>query len=139
MLGSFATKGIAMLLVTVVGTGAAYAGWRHYTGLLTKAEQDRIEIDALTREAEAHLRSIDELQAAHRDAQEARVAALEATRELERLYANHNLEKLARRKPGLIERRANAATAELARLFTCTTDPSCDAAGGDKAPTTAAP
>ena len=53
-----------------------------------------------------------------------RLIATEAERiALEKLFSRHDLDRLARRKPGLIERRINAGTQEVWNEFERITDP----------------
>lgn len=58
---------------------------------------------------------------------------------LNELFAKHNLELLARKKPLAIQRRANAATAAFYGLLGCETDPdrSCRASSGASQDSTA--
>lgn len=53
--------------------------------------------------------------------QTTQVEASQEARELNRLLAKHDLTELTKRKPGLLERRANRATAESLRLLECAT------------------
>ena len=61
-----------------------------------------------------------------RDLEQYHLTQVEAGKKLEKLdelFAKHDLANLAAKKPGLIARRANAATANYSRLFECTTAP----------------
>jgi hypothetical protein len=51
----------------------------------------------------------------------AQVEATAQQRKLNDVLGKHDLEYLSARKPGLVERRVNAGTADVLRLFECTT------------------
>jgi len=64
-------------------------------------------------------------------ASELRQVSINANREVRKLngiFSKHNIERLASKKPGLIETRLNNGTADIFRLFECSsgsTDKSC--------------
>ena len=125
--------GLAALAITTI-IGLAY---RHYTGLIddkvtAEANAAKLELALETQKATtAALReNVAEWQAAaeryQQAAHEAQLTAKHAqaeTRKLNALFSKHDFTNLARRKPGLIERRVNAGTVRAGELLECLTTP----------------
>ena len=123
------------LVAIAVALGAFYMGWRHYQGLVADnatLKADRVTLKsvlttqrATTKEALIAIdeweRSRQELQKKIFELQEVSKEARSEGRRLDELFTNHDLQKLALAKPGLIERRINAGTARSFRLLEATT------------------
>ncbi len=130
MLGlKLAFAGIAAIAAVTIIT----LGYNHYTGLiesvnvltknnteLTNAvdEQDRTiaaqdeAIDEWKISQDNLIKRMDDIQiVAHDAAQE--------TRRLNDIFSRHDLTDLARKRPGLIENRINAGTADAIRMLAC--------------------
>lgn len=133
-----ATSSIRLWLIGLLAAGLASIiglAYFHYTGLV--ADRARLEANqatltlTLARSQEATAAAVEAVgewkAASERMAQElARLAAVQAearaeARRLNDLFSRHNLEELARAKPGLVERRVNAGTARALRLLECAT------------------
>ena len=115
--------GIALLVV--IATSAAY--FKYSQNKLAEANQIVAAQTARANSAEANL---EFLQESHRKQAEAigklAIASAEIRKVQERtidIFADHNLKVLAERKPGLIERRVNAATAAVFAELEDITDP----------------
>jgi len=81
----------------------------------TQGETIQAQEDNIVRWEEAQAAMQVQLEAMARVATEAR----SESRRLQNVFANHNLEELARRKPTLIERRINSGTDDSIRLLEC--------------------
>jgi hypothetical protein len=129
MYWKLAITGIAALAIG----SSIYLGYAHYTDLLEansvlRENNVKLEVsvalqkDAMEAQRDAIytwetsqrelLERVDELQ------QTATSAATE-TRRLNDIFAKHDFTDLARRKPGLIERRVNTGTRDLQRMLEC--------------------
>lgn len=150
-LGKIGLKGIltGLAVVGVLATvGIAY--W-HYTSLLDKvsvlernnAELDRTvsdqheTIDAQGEAIQEWEEAQEELQRRLERLQEVARQARQETRRLNDIFAEHDLGRLAREKPGLIERRVNDGTADALRMLECASGadlPDCRDRGEASAP-----
>ncbi len=126
------TSKIGVWAVIGVGVTVAIAlSYRHYAGLVDSKAQLSAQVATLTEDvareksrADAYERSIDrweraaEVQAqALEDNTTAQREAGTYARELKHVLSTHDLGALAKRKPGLIERRANDGTARAFSLL----------------------
>lgn len=124
--------GGALLLAFLTLVGVSYF---HYTGLLSSVEslavknsQLETKVGMQKEEILAHERAIDKWVEAQKELQERlqklQLVAENATKESRRLneiFSKHDLGNLAKKKPGLIQSRLNAGTANLFRMFKCET------------------
>jgi TolA-binding protein len=155
-LGKIGLKGVltGLALVGVVAT-VAFGYW-HYTSLLDKVSvlerNDQVQkqtIETQHQTIDAQGEAIQEWEEAQEELQRRlerlqRVArqARQETRRLNDIFAEHDLGRLAREKPGLIERRVNDGTADALRMLECASGadlPQCGDRGqptaeGDSAP-----
>lgn len=130
----------ALAILSVVGVG-----YTHYRNVLAEresalAERDQLAIanagleasrDAFRQQAESARRAMDDLTAT---AAEARIEVDNLNEKLRK----HDLEKLAKAKPGLVERRINRGTAGVLGMFESATAPG-NGGGGSPAPDNAPP
>lgn len=134
----------ALAVVTTIGLT-----YRHYTGLLSKVEtlqtnNTRLQtaVDEQTATIDAQEQAISEWQESQDEliarVEELQRIAQEANREVRRLngiFSRHDLTELARKKPGLIERRINDGTDRIGRMLHCATGAEGeDCAGSDRPP-----
>ena len=131
----------ALAVVTIIGLA-----YRHYTGLINdkvvaEANVAKLEVALATEQATvaALKANVDEWkQAAERyqkAAHEAQLTAKHAkaeTRRLNALFSEHDFTNLARRKPGLIERRINSSVRRAGSLLECATTPGGCGGDGDR-------
>ncbi len=139
-------------IIIGVATAAVIAlSYRHYTGLVdakaelsaqvatlredvareaARAESLERAVDRWDQAARAQARALDELTNAQREAGT-------YARELRDVLSKHDLGALAKRKPGLIENRINAGSADALRLLERATQGT--AAGGGQGAATARP
>lgn len=144
----------AGILIGVATVTVIALSYRHYTGLVdAKAElsaqvatlredvaREKSRADALSsavdrwdQAAREQARALDQLTTAQREAGT-------YARELRDVLSKHDLGALAKRKPGLIENRINAGTADALRLLERSTEGAATAERqGATAPRTAAP
>jgi chromosome segregation ATPase len=115
--------------------GVIYGGYRHYNGLVERAEaMERQNEQLLTAVNLQHdliaeqSAAIDDWKEAQRELQArleemARVAyrASEDTRKLQNVFAKRDLGVLASKKPGLIQRRLTDGSNRTLRMFECAT------------------
>ncbi len=124
-----AIAGIAALAIV----SSITLGYRHYTGLLAanvtleknnavqglalSAQDDTIKVqgDAISEWKLAQ----DELIKRVDEAQQIAEDAAKETRRLNDIFSKHDLAYLARKKPGLIERRLNTGTRAAQRMLEC--------------------
>lgn len=154
-IGSFLSKiGLKGILtgLAVVGVLAtvSFAYW-HYTGLLNKVltlESNNQELERAVEDQHATIDAQGEAIQEWEDAREELKARLERlqrvardarqeTRRLNDIFAEHDLGRLAREKPGLIERRVNSGTADALRMLECASgadNPDCRDRGQASAP-----
>lgn len=139
----------ALTIVTIIGLG-----YRHYVGLtetITTLGANNAKLDVAIGIQQgtiiAQKSSISEWKKAQEDLllridelQEVSKAATAETRRLNGIFSKHNLTALARRKPGLIERRINTGTDAAQRMLECTSGAGGDdCADGHRPPTGASP
>lgn len=118
----------ALAVVTIIGLG-----YRHYTGLIdsvatltannaqleTAVGQQKQTIAAQQDAIGEWQQSQDELLSRVDELQAVAEEAAKETRRLNDIFARHDLTELARRKPGLIERRINSGTRAAGRMLEC--------------------
>jgi len=126
----FAGGALVLAFLALIGVG-----YFHYTSLLSSVEslavknsQLETKVGLQKEEILAQERAIDEWVEAQKELQERlqklQLVAENATKESRRLneiFSKHNLGELAKKKPGLIQSRLNAGTANLFRMFKCET------------------
>lgn len=119
---------IALTIITTIGLG-----YRHYMGLLDEVSTLRGNnvkydlavqlqgetIGVLEGIAGEWKQSMDTLIGDFAALQESAEEAKSETRRLNVLFAEHNFTKLAKAKPGLIERRVNTGSDNISQLFEC--------------------
>jgi hypothetical protein len=112
------TKLIIAGVVTVLLLAAGAAIWMHYTGLLstiTQLETDKAQLQTAVQLKQAQIVSLEAQAASSKERMEVVQADFaEARAQAERvktLFANHDFDRLAKAKPGLISRRMQKATA----------------------------
>lgn len=141
-------RGIAIGLLTLTIGGTLLLGYRHYTGLLDTVSTLRTNNAQLQDAYETQKQTIGQMDEAITDWQQAQnslkarveelsVVAQEAkteARQLDALFAEHDLGRLAREKPGLIERRVNRGTRDSLSLLECATAESGCGTEADRAP-----
>ena len=125
----------ALAILSVVGVG-----YTHYRNVLAEREAALAERDMLTIENAGLAASRDAFEEQAETLQEAMVdmtaAAAQAELEVDQLnetLRKHDLAKLAKAKPGLIERRINRGTADVLGMFVAATAPAGDGSGGSSA------
>ena len=135
--------GLAAIALTTIIT----LGYSHYTGLLdevsvlranntqydlaTKLQDETIE--ELKGVAGEWKQQTDRLIGEYAKLQQVAEDANRETRRLNVLFAEHDLAKLAKVKPGLIERRVNSGSAAILRMFECETSPGgCGLGDGER-------
>lgn len=144
--------GVAAIILAVSG----YLLYQHYLGVLDKVGELQRENATLQVSIDLQKETIKEQQSAIREWSEAmdrftarveelaRVTqdAASESRKLDETLSDSDLGKLAREKPGLIERRINRGTARIGRLLECATGaphPDCPDIGGPAASATDSP
>ena len=124
--------GLAALAIIAIIT----LGYRHYTGLVEENKALSVEIavknetilsqEATNKRAIATIgewkESQDKLANSFNELAEAVKDARKETNRLSLIFRKHDLEKLALRKPGLIENRINSGTSNINRLLECATE-----------------
>lgn len=112
-----------------------WAGWSHYTGLVednatlsanavkleTAVEQQQKTVDAALKGIDRWKKSQRKLMRNFKELRRVTYQAGEEKRRINELFAKHDIGKLARSKPGLIEQRVNRGSARIARLLSCAT------------------
>ena len=125
--------GLALVAVATTITLA----YRHYEGLLEQVssltgEKAKLETTLASKEATISTLKdrVGEWDSAYKKLEQAQAAlnrshqeALDEVNRINELLAKHDFGVLARRKPGLVERRVNGATARALRLLECASDP----------------
>ncbi len=139
--------GAAILLVV----GLAF---RHYTGLVDAKAQLSAQVAQITLALDVEQATVAQLEAnieEWAEAQErlratliaqtkAAAVAREETERINDIFARHDLGKLARAKPGLIESIINRGTTDILRMLECASgNDRCDANNGAEAVPDAAP
>lgn len=123
---------VSLAVVSTV-LGLVYLGYTHYQNLLSENATLKTNVSKLETAVEDQKAATDEALSAVEEwklAQEEFSQALNELRQtqeqasaeigrLNDLFAEHDLGKLAARKPGLIERRANGATDRAFRMLQC--------------------
>jgi len=134
--GWFMTGGWKWILILSVLSTLAWAGWQLYTdyrdtknALIEQTEQ-RVAFEAANSANLETLRTMrlfsEELDRRNSELNINLEKARERSIRLERLLSEHDLEFLARSKPGLIEKRINDATNNVFRDIECDTGGMCD-------------
>lgn len=135
----------ALAIVTIIGLG-----YKHYVGLnetITTLSANNAKLDVAVGMQRgtiaAQKSSISDWKKAQEDLllridelQEVSKAATAETRRLNDIFSKHNLTALARRKPGLIERRINIGTGAALRMLECTSGASGDDCANGHRPST---
>lgn len=130
---SVATSAKGWMIGIIVA--ALFLGYWHYTSLLNQitdlrhqAVGMRLEKELLESKAQHQAQVIQEWQDHEVEVQDTinrlmeNIQTAKAERDrLNELFAKHDMERLADRKPGLIERRVNRAVAERLRMLECLT------------------
>lgn len=129
------TKLIAAGVVVAIVGGAVWLGYKHYTGMqeeIQRLQVERAELrasnalqkDAIDRQGDA----LKEWQANQeklvKQMQDLKDVTERSSKEVKRLndiFAKHDLGKLSKHKPGLIEKRINSGTAGALRMLECST------------------
>lgn len=138
---------VSLAVVSAV-LGLSYLGYTHYQNLLSENATLKTNVSKLeTAVEEQKLATDDALSAIQewKQAQEEFSQALSDLRQnqqqasarmgrLNDLFAEHDLSNLAARKPGLIERRANDATADAFRMLQCASGDSGSCPPKDRPP-----
>lgn len=123
---------VSLAVVSTV-LGIVYLGYTHYQNLLSENATLKTNVSQLETAVEEQKLATDDALSAIEEwklAQEGFSQALTELRQTQQqasaeigrlngLFAEHDLGKLAARKPGLIERRANAATDRAFRMLQC--------------------
>lgn len=110
--------------------------------LKTAVEVQKQSIEAATRNARAWQTALLEYTARLDELVRVNEAAMDETRRLNDIFSKHDFALLARRRPGLIERRINSGTADRLRVLERITSGDLDksgGAGGTSEPTSPAP
>lgn len=121
---------LALALVTIIGVS-----YFHYSSLLTevsdlkvansqietKAALQQAEIKAQEDAIEAWVQSQKDLQEKLKELQNVAENAQKEGKRLNDLFGKHEFGELAKKKPGLIQKRVNAGTAAMFKLLSCTT------------------
>lgn len=129
--------GIVLLLL------ALWAGYVHYQGLILKVEEltkENAKVRMTTEIQSTHLsqqkealyewkKSQDQLIQDYRELSKVATAARKETGRLHDLFSKHNFSALAAKKPGLIQNRVNAGTANVFRMLECETGNSAHCVG----------
>ena len=122
----------ALAILSVVGVGAT-----HYFNVLAEreaalAERDMLVIEnaGLSASRDAFEEQAEALSAAMVDMAAAAAVAEKEVDQLNEKFRKHDLAKLAKAKPGLIERRINRGTANVLGMFVAATAPGDDHGGG---------
>ncbi len=139
MLGMLGLSGIKMALLGVLVTAIAGA-YIHYS--IVKGERDDAiaAVGALQVETQIQDQTIATLEqgidawVAHSEAlrqtneamANAQVAATAEQRRLNDVLSKHDLSALSVAKPGLLERRINSGTADVLRMFECSSGAECN-------------
>lgn len=132
---------IALGLSVALVFGILAAGYVHYTGLVSDlagltANKTNLETElraayaekAVLRGTIAAWQKSAEASAKRAEAlQKLSVVAQAEYRSLSELFSRHNLEALAKAKPGLVQRRVDAATERARILLQCASDANCPA------------
>lgn len=149
LLGKIGVKGIAIGLAFTGVLAIVSFGYWHYTSLLDKVETLRSNNQTLEQGFEQQQKTIssqsdaideweqsqEELRQRLERLQEVARAARKETRRLNDLFAEHDLGRLAREKPGLIERRVNDGTSDALRMLECASGADhADCRDGSQAP-----
>lgn len=122
-----------MAIVGVALAGIVGGAYWHYTGLLEDINQlreDRVVLqlqvagkDAAIKDRDGAITewkaAVDEIQIQTDEAWRVADEARAHVRRLEDVFAGHDLTELAKKKPGLIERRINSGTADVLRMLEC--------------------
>ena len=131
----------ALAIVTTIGIGA-----NHYFSVLTEREAALAERDLLVIEnaglvgsRDAYKEQTKAMSAAMTDMTSAAVRAEQEVDQLNEKFRKHDLAKLAKAKPGLVERRINRGTAAVLGMFDAATAPGYDSGGGAAPDNPAAP
>lgn len=135
--------------------GIIYLGYRHYVGLLddisileTNNTKLTLAFDLEKETVEEQKEAITEWRLATEEYQQrvqdltiAANQAREESRRLHEIFGKHDLTRLARAKPGLIESRINAGTKRVFAVIECetATPGGCDADGNRQTPAEAEP
>lgn len=131
----------ALAILSVVGVG-----YTHYRNVLAEREAALAERDLLVIENAGLVESRDAFKGQTEALQSAMVSMAIATgkaeQEVDQLnekYRKHDLAKLAKAKPGLVERRINRGTADVLGMFVAATATSDNSGGGPAPDNPAAP
>lgn len=114
------TKLIVAGIVLVVILAAGGAAWMHYTGLLETINvlrEDKAKLMTAVQLKDSQIASLEAQAATSKENMEvvqAEFAEARATAErVKTLFANHDFDKLAKAKPGLISRKMQKGTAKV--------------------------
>lgn len=135
-----------------LGVTAVFLAYKHYAGLVdSKAELSarvatlQADVSRESARADAFEKAIDKWESAAEDQREALTAFNKAQREagayqreILDVLSSHDLGALAKRKPGLIERRVNAGTDRALRLLESASE-GATAGGSQAAPDSGTP
>lgn len=122
---SWVKVGISLLAVLAVVLTIGL-GYRHYVDLekrVTDLAAENSQLKGRVEGAENRVREFaaaqDKLISSVAAMGKANEAAMEETRRLGKLFAEHDLGALARRKPGMVEPRINRGSADAQRMLEC--------------------
>lgn len=125
----------ALAIVSVVGIG-----YTHYRNVLADratvvAERDALVVDnaSLAASRDSYKEQSEALARAMNDMADAAIAAQNEVEDLNEKLRKHDIAKLAKAKPGLVERRINRGTADVFGMFAAATATGDDR-GGSTAP-----
>ena len=151
--GGLGIKAIVITIVVVAIGGIITAASLHYRGLLkdnaelkktvavqeTALAAERQINDDLQEAIDLWELRMEELEGMIAEVQDVATEARAEQRRLVQIFGEHDVEKLARKKPGLIANRFNAGTANLHRMLECETGGGSDVDCGREATAAGAP
>lgn len=132
---SISSKLIAGAVVFALLAGAGWLGYKHYTGLQEQIrrleisnaqlmDRNALQQSAIDQQQDAIGKWQQEQERLVKQMEDLNKLAQQASKEVDRLneiFSKHNLDRLSRRKPGLIEKRINDGTARASRMLECST------------------
>ena len=147
LLGGGGIKFIVIGLAVVAIGGVIAAGTLHYQGVLKdKAELEKTVVaqeaallaerkinDELEEAIDLWQLRMEELEDTIVELQDVATEAKAEQRRLAKIFGEHDVERLARKKPGLIANRFNAGTRDLHRMLECETGGGTDSYCGREA------